>query len=194
MVVSTVKKIVTGKRDRGWWIREWDGLALSSIGWLDKKSLMGWQLKKVKKGSMGSSEHSKKREQWAWRVWSGNIHGASSSSREARVVRREVKGRQVGNEDKGYRVEGQIIYKSKQCFVPWTTQHVFPFLIFRIFSTVSVISRHPERGPLHIWCPFKAMRETNYVLNIWEKEIVLTFRFWNWATCVQILTLSCIFG
>lgn len=122
------------KGDRGWWIREWDGLALSSIGWLDKTSLMWWQLKEVKEGSMGTSEHSKKREQWAWRLWSGNIYGASSSSREARVVRTEVKGRQVGDEDKGNRVGGQIICNSKLgAWSPDPPSMFFHFLFSEFF-------------------------------------------------------------
>lgn len=87
------KTIVTGEGDRGWWIKEWDGLALSSLVWLDKTSLMWWQSKEIKEGLMGTSEHSKKREQWAWSLWIGNIYGASSSSREAKGVRTEVKGR-----------------------------------------------------------------------------------------------------
>lgn len=164
------------KGNRGWWIREWDGLALSSIGWLDKTSLMWWQLKEVKEGSMGPSEHSKKREQWAWRLWSGNIYGASSSSREARVVRTEVKGRQVGDEDKGNRVGGQIICNSKLgAWSPDPPSMFFHFL-FSEFFPLSLLSLDFQKETLYMcaapWRPYSA---------------VLMFRFWNWAMCVQIL-------
>lgn len=169
------------KGDRGWWIREWDGLALSSIGWLDKTSLMWWQLKEVKEGSMGTSEHSKKREQWAWRLWSGNIYGASSSSREARVVRTEVKGRQVGDEDKGNRVGRQIICNSKlSAWSPDPPSMFFHFL-FSEFFPLSLLSPDIQKETLYMCCPLKAIQCSAYVQ-------ILELGY------VRSNPLSCIFG